>query len=506
MRKIAVILISLLCIQSASADSFSEEIKFFYLYYLNNILQDDSQNADLCKVYLTKELIEEVERAAAETGVDPIIRSQDVNEDAAETLSVGSLGGGWYLVSYYWTKGDESSKIEIPLKAEKINNEMIITYITPLLKGNQFGDYLLCRESDKEAPQCCQTKNIEQEVWGISPEGEIVTLYTLRNKDGGEVQLSNIGAGVISVTIPDRNGEFGDVVLGYDSFESYFGDGPLMGKTPGRYANRIAKGKFTLDGKEYQLPINSAPNHAHGGEKGFTNLIWQGRVEGNRVLFSLVSPDGDQGYPGELSVEVAYSWDNDYKLTIEYLANSTAPTIINLTNHAYFNLSGESSGSVLNQILQLNAERYLPTDDVQIPTGEYASVEGTPMDFRTPKRLGDEINADFEPLKIGKGYDHCWVVDGYIKGEIKRVGTLYDQESGRKLTIFSTQPGVQVYTGNYLLGSPAAKGGREYDNRDGVAIECQGFPDAPNKPNFPSQRLDPDDSFEQTIIYQFSVE
>lgn len=349
-------------------------------------------------------------------------------------------------------------------------------------------------------------KEIEQKVWGFTPEGEAVILYTLRNSHGGEVQLTNIGAGIVSVTVPDRNGEFADVALGYESFEGYFDDGPAMGKTPGRYANRIANGRFSLDGKEYKLPINSAPNHLHGGAKGFANRLWQGRVEVNRVIFSLVSTDGDQGYPAEVSVEVIYDWDDDYNLEITYLAKSTAPTVVNLTNHAYFNLAGESSGTVLNHILQLNAKNYLPTDNVQIPTGDYAPVEGTPMDFRTPKRLGDEIEAEFEPLKIGNGYDHCWVVDGYAKGKINRVGTLCDKESGRKMTIFSTQPGVQVYTGNYLQGCPAAKGDREYENRDGVAIECQGFPDAPNKPNFPSQRVDPEDIYEERIIYQFSLE
>lgn len=349
---------------------------------------------------------------------------------------------------------------------------------------------------------------IEQKVWGFSPEGEAVILYTMRNKHGGELKLTNIGAAIVAVTVPDRDGELADVALGYESFDGYFDDGPAMGKTPGRYANRIENARFEIDGKKYNLIANTPPHQLHGGTKGFANKIWESRVEVNRVVFSLISPDGDQGYPGELSVEVVYDWDDDYNVEITYLAKTDAPTYINLTNHAYFNLAGQSAGreSMLNQTLQLNANSYLATDEQQIPTGEKASVADTPMDFRKPKKIGKEISADFEPLRIGNGYDHCWVVDGYKKGELKQVAILKDENSGRTLTFLTTQPGVQVYTGNYLEGCPVGKGGKEYGNKDGVAIECQAFPNSPNQPDFPSQRLNPDEIYKERIIYKFSAE
>lgn len=346
---------------------------------------------------------------------------------------------------------------------------------------------------------------IEQNVWGFTPEGEAIILYTMRNAHGGEVKLTNIGASIVSVVVPDKEGNMADVALGYQDPNSYFYDGPAMGKTPGRYANRIANGTFVLDGIEYRLPINNGPNHLHGGPEGFANKLWAGRVEVNRIVFSFISPDQDQGYPSEISVEVVYDWNDDYELEITYLAKSKESTVVNLTNHAYFNLAGEDSGSVLNHTLKLNSDNYLPTDNTQIPTGEIAPVEGTPMDFRVAKALGEDIDADFEALKIGAGYDHCWVINDYSKGRMNEVGELYDAQSGRLLTISSTQPGVQVYTGNYLKGSAAAKGDRKYDNRDGVAIECQGFPNAPNQPNFPSQRLDPDQTYKEQITYKFSV-
>lgn len=346
---------------------------------------------------------------------------------------------------------------------------------------------------------------IEQNVWGFTPEGEALIIYTMTNSRGASVRLSNLGAAIVSVSVPDRDGNLADVALGYAKAESYMNDGPAAGKIVGRYANRLAKGVFTLDGVEYKLAQNNGPNHLHGGVGGFGNRVWESRVEVNRVVFSLLSPDGDQGYPGELSVEVVYDWDDDCALEITMLAKGNAPTIVNLTNHAYFNLAGENSGSVLSQTLKLNAEKWLPTDKTQIPTGEFAPVAGTPMDFRTAKPLGQDIDADFEALNIGAGYDHCWVVDGWTKGKMCDVGELYDEASGRVLTIRSTQPGVQVYTGNYLQGSPVSKSGRSYDNRDGVAIECQGFPDAPNHPNFPSQRLAADEVFEEHIIFRFGV-
>lgn len=347
---------------------------------------------------------------------------------------------------------------------------------------------------------------IEQRVWGFTHEGEAMILYTMTNRSGASVAVTNFGASIISVIVPDRDGTMADVTLGYKEPTGYIGDGPNMGKSVGRFANRLANGVFTLDGKEYRLAQNNGINHLHGGLNGFANRIWESRVEVNRIVMTLHSPDGDQGYPGALSVEAVFDWDDDYTLEITYRAKSFAPTIVNLTNHAYFNLSGHNSGSVLNHSMQLNCSKWLPTDRTQIPTGEIASVAGTPMDFTTEKPIGRDIDTDYEPLKIGYGYDHCWMVDNWTEGHLYHVGTLSDPLSGRMMDIISTQPSVQVYTGNFLQGAPAGKDGAMYSNRDGIAIECQGLPDAPNKPMFPSSRLSPDDIYEHSIIYKFSTD
>ena len=349
--------------------------------------------------------------------------------------------------------------------------------------------------------------DIEQVIWGFTPEGEAEVLYTMTNARGASVSLTNIGASIVSVTVPDRNGKLADVALGYARPEDYFGDGPYMGKTAGRYANRIALGRFTLESKEYRLAQNNGPNHLHGGPGGFANKLWTGRVETDRVVFALTSPDGDEKYPGHLAVEVVYDWNDECELEITYFAKTFDTTIINLTNHAYFNLRSENAGSeaMLAQKLRLNASDFLPTDATQIPTGEIAPVAGTPMDFRSPKAIGRDIAADYEPLKIGAGYDNCWAVDGWEKGRLCDVAVLTDEVSGRRMTVRSTQPGVQVYTGNWLQGCPTGKSGRDYGNRDGVAIECQAFPDSPNKPQFPSTVLTPDEIYQETIIFKFDT-
>lgn len=338
-----------------------------------------------------------------------------------------------------------------------------------------------------------------------SPKGDI-EYFRLENKSGASVILSNLGAGIVEVNVPDRNGKMENVSLAYKSPESYFGDGPCMGKTPGRYANRIAKGHLEIDGKTYDLEINNGPNHLHGGTEGFANKLWKGVTEGGKVIFMLSSPAGDQNYPGNLHAEVTYSWSDDNELRIEYRAKSDADTVVNLTNHAYFNLSGENSGTVLDHTLKLHSSRWLPTDDTLIPTGELAPVEGTPMDFRSPKKLGKDIRNDFAALKYGKGYDNCWVADGWEKGKMSKMAELSDVASGRKLSVSSTQPGVQIYTGNWLAGSPESISGGRYADYDGVAIECQAFPDSPNKPQFPSVLLRANDEYSQAIVFKFSVD
>ncbi|MEZ3599482.1 MAG: galactose mutarotase [Paramuribaculum sp.] len=337
-----------------------------------------------------------------------------------------------------------------------------------------------------------------------SPIGEI-TLYTLTNSAGASVTLSSLGAGINSVVVPDASGKMDNVVLGYRDPASYIADGPCAGKVPGRFANRIAKGHFTIGDKEYTLPINNGPNSLHGGPDGFMNRIWNSRLDGDTVVFELTSPDGDAGYPGELQAEARYTWSDDCTLTLRLLAHTDAPTVVNLTNHTYWNLEGENSGSVLNHTLWLAASHYLPTDDTLIPTGEIAPVEGTPMDFTQFRRLGDDIHADFPAITYGKGYDNCWMVDDYRPGVLRHIATLNAPHSGRVLEVSTTQPAAQVYAGCWLAGSPENPEGRSYNDYDGVAIECQNAPDAPNKPQFPSALLLPGQTYDQTITFHISA-
>ena len=333
-----------------------------------------------------------------------------------------------------------------------------------------------------------------------------ITLFTLTNASGASVTLSTLGAGITAIRVPDSNGVLADVALGYKNPADYNNDGPCAGKTPGRYANRIARGKFTLAGKEYQLPINNGPNCCHGGDGGFQNKIWNGRFIGDGIRFDYTSADGEEGFPGQVHAAVTYRWNDRNELAIEFSASADSKTIINLTNHAYFNLEGHNAGSVLEHELQLNADRWLPTDDTLIPTGEIAAVEGTPMDFRTPKTLGRDIREDFPALRYGKGYDNCWVLNDWQKHRLTRAAVLKAPRSGRILEVETTQPAVQIYTGNWFTGSsPVNKDGRTYDDNDGVAIECQGMPDAPNHHNFPSQILGPGELYTQFIIFRFKT-
>ena len=344
---------------------------------------------------------------------------------------------------------------------------------------------------------------ITKELWGVSPDGKEIFLYTLKNASGAYVKLCSVGAAIVSIVVPDRNGVLADVVIGYPEPLSYFADGPCSGKIPGRYANRIAKGRFTLDGKEYTLPVNNGPNHLHGGPQGFQNQVWDSRIEGDAVEFMYFSADGEAGYPGNLKAVAHYSWGEDNSLKLVITAESDAPTVVNLTNHAYFNLDGEGSGSVLGHRLELNASQWLPTDETLIPTGDAAEVAGTPMDFVEAKPIGRDIKADFPALKYGKGYDNCWLIDGYMPGQLSTAAELWGPVSGRHLEVLTTQPAVQIYTGNWLNGCPVGKCGRSYNDYDAVAIECQHAPDSPNRPDFPSTVLRPGEVFEEAIIWAF---
>lgn len=335
-----------------------------------------------------------------------------------------------------------------------------------------------------------------------SPIGE-VTWVKITADNGAVIVLSSLGAGIVAVKLPDANGKLTDVVLGYPDAVSYIGDGPCAGKTPGRYANRIAKGHFTLDGHEYTLPINNGPNSLHGGPDGFMNRIWNTTVDGdNRVVFTLDSPDGDAGYPGNLKAMTVYTIGMDGSVQIDYYATTDKATVINLTNHTYFNLDGHNTGSCLDHELKMACSKWLPTDDTLIPSGEIASVKGTPMDFTQDHKLGERIKEKFDALIFGKGYDNCWMVDDW-DGSLKEVATLKAPKSGRKLTVKTTQPAAQVYTGNWLDGCPTGKDGYTYKDYDAVAIECQGCPDAPNHSNFPCQVLLPGQEYHQTIKFEF---
>lgn len=342
-----------------------------------------------------------------------------------------------------------------------------------------------------------------------------ITLVKVINDHGAAVTLSSLGAGIVAVEVPDSNGKIENVLLSYENPADYMADPPTMGKTAGRYANRIAKGLLTVDGKEYKLNVNCGPHHLHGGPKGFQNCLWTTELLSNGVRFSLVSPDGDENYPATIHITVEYRWNNENDLSITFHAESDAPSVINLTNHAYWNLDGADTGNALDHQVKMKAGRWLVTDDTLAPTGELASVEGTPMDFREFHTVGERIKADFPALKYGKGYDNCWRLDNASESISESAGDdailtdaviLKAPVSGRVLHIDTDQPGVQLYSGNWLDGSPKNVSGRSYNDYEGIAIEAQGFPDAPNIPSFPSQRIDPQHPYNRTIVYRFRTE
>ena len=348
---------------------------------------------------------------------------------------------------------------------------------------------------------------ILQHIWGSTPEGEGIIMYTMRNSRGSEVQLCNIGASIVGVKFADRNGNIEDVALGYRDPESYIGDGAASGKSVGRVAGRIARGRMVVDGVEYRLEVNNGPNHLHGGSKGFANRYWEGRVETNRVVFSYVAEDMEQGYPGELIVEAVYDFDDEDNLEITYLAKSNKTTVVNLTNHLYWNLHGEASGkSILDHELRLNCSKVLEMDTVQIPTGTLLDVEGTPLDFTTWRKFGTDIDAEFNNIRNFRGYDHCFAVDGWQKNILQEVGELRCEATGRKVTILSSQPAAVLYTGNWLAGGcPITKSNGRYDDYAGVAIECQAYSDAVNHPHFPSIELQAEELYCQKIVFKLGT-
>jgi aldose 1-epimerase len=348
---------------------------------------------------------------------------------------------------------------------------------------------------------------ITQSPFGKTKEGTPVDLFTLRNANGVEAQICNYGGIVTSLKVPDRTGKFGDVVLGYDNLDDYLKSSPFFGAMVGRYGNRIAKGRFTLDGVEYKLATNNGPNSLHGGIKGFDKEVWQSKSlvtpDGPALELSYVSKDGEEGFPGTLTVTAVYTLTRDNGLRLEYTATTDKDTVVNLTQHSYFNLAGK--GDVLGHQLYLNASRFTPVDSTLIPTGELRSVEGTPFDFRKPTAIGARINQDDQQLKLGNGYDHCFVVDKPM-GKLGLLARVTEPTTGRVLEAYSTEPGVQFYTGNFLDGTLTGKGGWVYQFRNGFCLEPQHYPDSPNHPEFPSVVLKPGQVYRNTIIFKFSTE
>jgi aldose 1-epimerase len=352
---------------------------------------------------------------------------------------------------------------------------------------------------------------IEKTDFGKLPDGTAIDLYTLVNAKGMTAKIITYGGILTELHVPDRNGKLGDVVLGFDSPEGYLAGHPYFGAIVGRVANRIAKGKFTLDGKTYALATNNGPNSLHGGNKGFDKVVWKAKPHhingGVGLQLDYVSPDGEEGYPGDLKAQVTYTLTNDNELTIAYHATTDKPTIVNLSNHSYFNLAGLASGDILNHEVMLTADKYTPVDDTLIPTGEIRSVRGTPLDFTSPKTIGSHIGE--LPASIG-GYDHNLVLPSPVgRGarfrSVPLVARIREPKTGRVMEMFTTEPGVQFYTGNFLDGKIKGKGGVAYQKHQAFCLEAQHFPDSINHPNFPSVVLRPGETYEQTTSYEFSA-
>jgi aldose 1-epimerase len=343
---------------------------------------------------------------------------------------------------------------------------------------------------------------VSKASYGKTSDGTPVEIYTL--KDGAmEAQVITYGGIVTSLKVPDKSGKAADVVLGYDSLAGYLTNKAYFGAIIGRYGNRIANGKFTLDGKTYSIPQNDGTNALHGGTRGFNQAVWKAKEIPHGVELSHVSPDGDMGFPGKLTATVRYTLKGK-DLKIEYSATTDKDTVVNLTNHSYFNLAGQGNGTILDQLLKINASRYTPVDSRLIPTGQLAPVEGTPFDFRKPTAIGARINDDNEQLKLGKGYDHNFVLDSG-GGKLAEAAEVYDSSSGRVMQVWTDQPGVQFYTGNFLDGTITGKDGKVYQQRYALCLETQHFPDSPNHPSFPSTELKPGQKYHTVTIYRFSA-
>ncbi len=362
--------------------------------------------------------------------------------------------------------------------------------------------------SKKEGEAGEQKPGIEKTTYGQLSDGKSADLYTLRNAAGMTAQITNYGGIIVGLTAPDKDGKFEDVTLGMDSLSSYVKNNPFFGALVGRYGNRIAKGKFTLDGKPYTLFINNMGNHLHGGKVGFDKVLWTATpLEGDEPSLKLtyMAKDGEEGYPGNLSVEVTYTLQKDNAIKIDYQATTDKPTVVNLTNHTYFNLTGGAKRDILDHVVTLNADRFVPVDKTLIPTGKLQAVAGTPFDFTKPTAVGTRINDSTDTqIKYGGGYDHAWVLNG-SGDSLKLAATVYEPTSGRVMEVRTTEPAVQFYTGNFLNGSVTGREGKPYQKRYALCLETEHYPDSPNQATFPTTVLRPGETYKTTTIYQFST-
>lgn len=349
---------------------------------------------------------------------------------------------------------------------------------------------------------------IRKAPFGQTDDGQQVDLYTLTNANGLVAKITNYGGTVTELWVPDRTGKLDDVVLGFDNLNDYEEKSPYFGSLIGRYGNRIGDAEFTLDGTEYDLPANDGKNTLHGGNKGFDKVVWDAKsvmtANGPALKLHYLSKDMEQGFPGNLDVTVTYTLTNDNALKIDYLATTDKPTVVNLTNHNYYNLAGHGSGDILGHILMLNADTFTPVDSGLIPTGKIRPVEGTPMDFTEPTAIGARINDDTTQLEYGQGYDHNWVLNKQDE-EMSLAATVYEPTSGRVMKIYTTEPAIQFYAGNFLDGTLTGKNGEVYKHRNGFCLETQHFPDSPNKPDFPSTTLRPGETYQSTTVNQFTT-
>jgi aldose 1-epimerase len=373
------------------------------------------------------------------------------------------------------------------------------------------GALLGCGRQSRSAQEgsAASAPKVARAAFGTLPDGRTVEQFTLRNAHGLEVRAMTYGAIITALRTPDRAGRLDDIVLGYDSLAAYVRSSPYFGAVVGRYANRIAGGRFTLDGRTFQLARNDGPNHLHGGIRGFDKVLWTAEPsegpDGQAVTFRYTSPDGEEGYPGTLQVRVTYTLTPRDELVVDYEATADRATPVNLSQHTYWNLHGGGSGTILDHVLKLDASAFTPVDSTLIPTGQLAPVAGTPFDFRTPTAIGARIDAADPQLKAGRGYDHNWVLERDGRAGLVHAAQLVDSSSGRTLDVSTTEPGIQFYSGNFLDGTLRGKGGRAYVHRSGLCLETQHFPDSPNHPAFPSTVLRPGQTLRSRTVFAFAT-